>query len=78
MADKFELNIDELDNVAGGNEETTQNINNEKSNQQNNVNGDNINDITQVNNVSGNTGEVTIKSPVNIKDLKDSNITMNF
>lgn len=86
MAEKQELNFDELENVAGGarknktvsNNTGTQQNSAEESAQQNNMNGDNINDIIQVNNVSGNSGNVEIKSPVTVKDVSNSTVNMNF
>lgn len=77
MADKFELDIDQMEDVAGGAgnnlEQTNKNI---KSTQQNNQNGNNINELTQINDVHNNTGDVTIKSPINLKGAK--NVTINL
>ena len=77
MAEKMELDFEEMDNVTGG-KSVKQNNKNKKSNQQNNVNGDNNNDVTQINYVKGNSGNVKVGSPVSIKDFKNSTINVNL
>ena len=85
MAEKFELNTEELDNVAGGKktehveqEDVNQEVNNKKSNQLNNVNGKNTQHVTQSNHVTKNKGDVVIKSPVEIHDINNGTFNMNF
>ena len=85
MAEKFELNLEELDNVAGGKktkraeqEEINQENTNKKSNQLSNINGKNIQHVTQVNHVTKNKGDVVIKSPVEIHDINNGTFNMNF
>ena len=85
MAEKFELNLEELGNVAGGKktkraeqEEINQENTNKKSNQLSNINGKNIQHVTQVNHVTKNKGDVVIKSPVEIHDINNGTFNMNF
>ena len=66
MADKKELNFDDMENVAGG----------AKSNQKIEGQNDNEGQI-QNNNVSGNEGDVKITGPMNI-NTGGGEINLNF
>lgn len=65
---KQELEMENLSKVAGGAETNLQNNQDNSGAQQNTQHGDNINDITQVNEVSNNSAPVNIGSPVDINN----------
>ncbi len=66
--EKQELEMENLSKVAGGAETNQQNNQDNSGAQQNTQKGDNINDITQVNEVSNNSAPVNIGSPVDINN----------
>lgn len=72
---RSELNLEDLDRVAGG---AKQNNSKNNGNQQNNQNGDNNNEIIQQNNVKNNSGPVKIGSPVVIKSGEKSTNNINI
>ena len=74
---KQELELETLSQVAGGVENYQQDIQDNEGAQQNTQNGDNYNDITQVNTVDNNSGTVKIGSPVDIKN-GGNNSTINI
>ena len=80
MADKKELNLEEMENVTGGGDDTfTQGDNkNTKSTQQTTKKGNNTNELTQINDVHHNKGNVTINAPINLKNAKNSTINIGM
>lgn len=72
--EKQELEMENLSKVAGGAETNQQNNQDNSGAQQNTQKGDNINDITQVNEVTNNSANVNIGSPVDVKNSGDNSV----
>lgn len=72
--EKQELEMENLSKVAGGAETNQQNNLDNKGAQQNTQKGDIHNDITQVNEVSNNSANVNIGSPVDVKNSGDNSV----
>ena len=66
--------MENLSKVAGGAETNQQNNQDNSGAQQNTQKGDNINDITQVNEVTNNSANVNIGSPVDVKNSGDNSV----
>ena len=75
-AKKQELEMETLSQVAGGVENYQQDNQDNEGVQQNTEKGNNYNDVTQVNQVSNNSGTINIGSPVDIKDVGENSVVI--